>query len=210
MLSSDQARDFASAVVKSQKGVLVDTSDDTFTTVLAVIRGFDFLVPGAGAAVSQVIDAVTARSATVPGPTGPLVVLGAGDVDPVQHAVSSVEQAVLANLMVRVGQVQSLVDLLGSGELRAARLGSVAVAGAFVRFLFDGVLPTAEGIVARARELAAPLGIDGVDAKLLSAIATAYIEEMIDGERPNITAAGVALKWLREHAGDAIAAPGWR
>lgn len=209
-LTSDQAHQLAADVIASQGATAIDTHDAAFEVFTSLLHALDFVVPGAGTTASQVVDAITGRSLTVPGPTGPLVVLGNDASDPVALVVAATEQAVHASQMKRAGQIQSWADYLGSGELRALRLGHALAAGAFAKHLLTGTAPDVDALVRAARMMAAPLPLSGADETTLGMVLTSQLSDLTEGERPSIAAAGAVLARLREIAPDAIVAGGWK
>lgn len=210
MLTSDQANTIAKKVVDDVDATAIITTDPTFETFTALLHALDFVVPGAGTTSSQVVEAITGRSLTVPSPAGPLVILGHEASDPVSLVITATQQAVHATQMRRAGQVQSWADYLASGELRALRLGHSLAAGAFAAYLLTGEAPDFDALVRAARTMAAPLTISTTDETTLRTVLASQLSDLADGERPSLAAAGAVLARLREVAPDAIAAEGWR
>lgn len=210
MITPDQAALLAAHVLTEAGAWYCDADGEAFKTAAALLGGVEFLVPGAGAAVGPVVSVLTSRNAVIPGPTGPIVLIGAPDrADPVRFAEAAVAMAVCADLMGREGQLQTLEDFVGSSEERAVYEGHQWAARAFVRFLLTGAMPAPEAIVTELRA-GALLPISDEQALMARGIVASTLTSARRGGVPSLRAEVSALKWLHGSAPDAILAPGWR
>lgn len=207
-LTADQAAAFAAHVFSAAGAWYLDPSSDAVRVASTVLRGLPFLLPSAAPAVTALegaADAITQRSAVLPGPTGPVVIVGESDrADPARFAEASVSLAARAAAMARAGGVQSVVDYLGSGELRAVHEAVEWSARGFVRHLLTGV---AMSPAALATELRADvlLPIDDHEATMARGILASTAATVAEGLCPPIAACSAALAWLRTNAPDSIA-----
>lgn len=209
-LTPEQAAALSAYLFERAGAWYLDPSSDAVRTAGTVLRGLAFLAPVLGtaaAALPAAADVLDARSLVLPTPAGPLVIVGAADrADPARFAEAAVGLAVTAAGLMKVGEVQSIKDYLGSGELRAVREAHVRAARGFVRYLLTGAAPTVDGLVAElVADALLPIGDDEVKlarGSLASAVASIVEENLA----PPVRAALDALAWLRQHAPEAIVA----
>ena len=123
-------------------------------------------------------------------------------------AAAAAGLAVHAAQMSKAGGVQTVVDYLGSSELRAVRSAHAGLAAAYVRHLLTGEALTVDGVSAEVSARAL-LPLEPVDVTLARGIVASALATVGDGLAPPIRAALTALAWLRQHAPEAIVAPGW-
>ena len=208
MLTPDQAAALAAHVLSAAGAWYLDPSSDAVRVASTVLRGLPFLLPAAAPVVTALdgaADALTQHSAVLPGPTGPVVIVGANDrADPARFAEASVALAARATAMARAGGMQSVVDYFGSGELRALREALEWSARGFVRYLLTGI---AMAPAALATELRADvlLPIDDHEAMMARGILASTAATVAEGLCPPIAACAAALAWLRQNTPDAIA-----
>lgn len=209
MLTPDQAAALSAELLTAAGAWYVDPDSDALKVAAVLLRGAEFVVPGAGATLATVADVVTSQSVVIPGPQ-PLCIVGADDrADPIRFVVAATGLAVHAAQMARAGAVQTVVDYVGSSELRAVRTAHAGLARAFVRYLLTGEALTVEGVAADVAAHAL-LPLDAVDVTLARGIVASALASVADGLAPPIRAAMGALAWLRVNAADAIVAEGWR
>lgn len=203
-LTADQAAALSAEVLTAAGAWYVDPDSDAVKVATLLLRGAEFLAPAVGSVLDPVLAAVTSQSLVVPGPSAPLVIIGAADrSDPVRFAVAAVGLAVHAAQMARAGQVQSLTDYLGSSELRAVRTAHAGVARAFVRYLVTGDALTLDAVTADV-VASALLPLDAVDVTLARGIVASHLATIGDGLAPPIRAAMAALAWLRSNAANVL------
>jgi hypothetical protein len=209
VITTDQAAALSAELLTSAGAWYVDPDSDAVRVADMVLRGASFVVPGVGDALTAVADVVSSHSVVLPGPTAPLVVVGAQDrADPVRFAAAAAGLAVHAAQMSKAGGVQTVVDYLGSSELRAVRSAHAGIATAYVRHLLTGEALTLDGVSAEVSARAL-LPLDPMDVTLARGIVASALAAVDDHLAPPIRAAIGALRWLRANAPEAIAAPGW-
>lgn len=202
MITLDQSRALGAHLAARHGGATVLTHDSlTVAPVLAFARYVRGLSPLVGAVAPD----LSRVSVTLPIPgVGTLIVLSPAAVaDAVSYAETVAHECCHSHQTAAVGPLQSDVDYLGSGELRATREAQAYVVGLWVRYLLTGVLPTAEDAMT---SLASGLyHLAPEEVALARGIVTSGIESMRGGACPPYHVAVDAWGWLSKHAPESIA-----
>lgn len=147
-------------------GALVDALPSSLQPVASVVLG--------------PLEDLSARvSVTIATPASPVIVLSPAAVaDDVSHAATLAHEWCHVGQIARAGRVQSAVDYLGSGELRAQREADAAACGLWMRYVLTGDLP----------ETAPTLGdlyhLDAGDAALARGILASHLATIRAGVLP--------------------------
>lgn len=203
MISLDQSRALGAHLAARHGGATIVTHDSpSVALAIALYRALARLVPAVGSVVAAAPD-LSRVSVTVPTPLGALIVLSPAAVaDPVTYAETVAHEVTHAHQAAVVGALQSDVDYLGSGELRATREAQAYVVGLWVRYLLTGVLPTVDDAMA---SLGSGLyHLVAADLELARGVVTSGVETMAGGACPAYAVAVDAWGWLSKHAPESI------
>jgi len=209
VISADQAALMSAAIISSEQAVFLDGSSESVRTAISVLTGLVSLIPEVGHFVDLIVGKATEATFTVPGPTGPIVVIGKHDAaNPLTMVEAAVAQAVEAHAINSDGAIQSIVDKLGSEELRAVRDCHKMSGMIFVRYLLTGQLPKLEDAVADVQSSASSSYSDAYVSMIKGMLASTLFTISLGGTPP-IASAKVAHDWLIQNANDAIVPGGW-
>lgn len=209
MISADQAALMSAAIISSEQAVYLDGSSEAFQFAISLLTGLISMIPEVGGMVDQIINKAADKSFTVPGPNGPIVVIGKYDAaQPLSMVEAAVSQAVEAHAINSEGAIQSMVNKLGSEELRAVRDCHKMSAMIFVRYLLTGNLPTLDDAVSTVQVGALSHYSDDYSKMIKGMIASTLFTISLGGTPP-VASAKVAHDWLRANAKDSIVPGGW-
>lgn len=209
MISADQAALMAAAIISSEQAVFLDASSETVQSAISILTGLISMIPEFGHLVDTIVEKAAETTFTVPGPTGPIVVIGKHDAaQPLSMVEAAVAQAVEAHSINSDGAIQSMVDKLGSEELRAVRDCHKMSAMIFVRYLLTGQLPKLEDAVSDVQARAA-LHYSDAYANMIKGMLASTLFTISLGGTPPIASAKVAHDWLVQNAKDSIVPGGW-
>lgn len=192
------------------RGARVIEPDDIVSVIAhAAIDGALSLVPAplqvVAGPLSRSLDGV---SLTLPTPLGPVVLLSAAAlVDGPAYFATGLHELVHVSQIDRVGGVQSVVDYLGSGELRAHREGEGSGVGLWARYLVTGTPPKADDASVLRSDA---YHLDPPDAAFARAVVEAVLASIEVGALPPFRVVREALAWLQAHAPEAIAVESYR
>jgi len=201
MITLDQSRALGAHLAAGHGGASIYTHD---SPVVALLLGTQRYVTRLAPIVGAVAPDLSRVSVTLPLPgVGTVIVLSPDAVaTPEAYAETVAHEVTHAHQAAAVGALQSDVDYLGSGELRATREAQAYVVGLWVRYLLTGTLPSVEDAMA---SLASGLyHLAPEEVALARAIVTSGIETMRGNACPAYAVAVDAWGWLSAHAPEAI------
>ena len=170
---------------------------DPAHVAVGVYRALVGVLPSALRGVTSIIlGGLEERSATVSvtlaTPLDPVVVLSPAAVaDDVTHAATLAHEGCHVATIARDGRAQTVVDYLGSGELRAQREADASAAGLWMRYVLTGDLP------ADAPTLGDLYHLDAGDSAMARQIIAAHLATIRAGVVPNLDVCVVLAKWFR-------------
>jgi hypothetical protein len=201
MITLDQSRALGAHLAAGHGGASIYTHDSPgVALLLAGLRYVTRLAPIVGAVAPD----LSRVSVTLPLPgVGTVIVLSPAAVaTPEAYAETVAHEVTHAHQAAAVGAMQSDVDYLGSGELRATREAQAYVVGLWVRYLLTGSLSSVEDAMA---SLASGLyHLAPEEVALARGIVTSGVETMRGGACPAYAVAVDAWAWLSKHAPEAI------
>lgn len=155
------------------------------------IRG---VISGALSSLTELSQRVTVTLAT---PSDPVIVLSPAAVaDPITEACTLAHEWCHVGQIARVGRVQTVVDYLSSGELRAQREADACACGLWLRYVLTGDLPET------APTLSDLYHLDAGDAELARAIIASHLDSIRAGVLPPLDVCVVLSRVVREHGSD--------
>ena len=185
------------ALIAWRPFTVIRPGDPAHVAIVGVYRALVGVLPAALRGVTSIIlGGLEERSATVSvtlaTPLDPVVVLSPAAVaDDVTHAATLAHEATHVGVIANDGRAQTVVDYLGSGELRAQREADASAAGLWVRYVLTGELP------AEATTLADLYHLDAGDAAMARQIIAAHLATIRAGVVPNLDVCVVLAKWFR-------------
>jgi len=185
---------------------------DDAARVLDVATGLIGLIPGAAPVLAQLRgplnDAQERVSITAPLPWGTVILLSrSAVVDGPTLFATGLHELVHRRQIERVGALQSAVDYIGSGELRALREAEACGVGRWARYLVTGVLPSPDDASVLRSDL---YHLDSPDKAFARAVVESLLASAEVGALPPHTVAHEALAWLRANAPESIAVEAYR
>lgn len=136
-------------------------------------------------------------SVTLATPESPVIVLSPAAVaDDVSHAATLAHEWCHVGQIARVGRVQTVVDYLGSGELRAQREADAYACGLWLRYVLTGDLPS------EAPTLSDLYHLDAGDADLARAVVQSHLDSIRAGALPPLDVCVILARVVREHGSD--------
>ena len=171
--------------------------DTVHTVALGAYRALLGALPASlravAAPVLDALDGLAGRvSVTLATPESPVVVLSpAAVIDHVTEAEVLCHEWVHVEQIAAAGRGQSLVDYLGSGELRAQREAAAHAAGLWMRYVITGDLPTV------APTLAGLYHLDAGDSALASGLISSHLATIRAGLVPPVGVCLAVARWLR-------------
>lgn len=206
MITLDQSRALGAYLGARHGSATILTHDSPSAALL--LAGLRY-VRGLSPVVGAVLPDLSRVSITLPTPVGTVILLSPAAVaDAVSYAETVAHECTHAHQAAAVGALQSDVDYLGSGELRATREAQAYVVGEFVRYLLTGVEPRVDTAMTSLTSGLYHLG--AADVELARGIVTSGVETMRGGVCPAYAVAVDAYHWLADHAPAAILAPGFQ
>jgi len=175
---------------------VIRPGDPAHVAIVGLYRALVGVLPAALRGVTSIIlGGLEERSATVSvtlaTPLDPVVVLSPAAVaDDVTHAATLAHEGCHVATIARDGRAQTVVDYLGSGELRAQREADASAAGLWMRYVLTGDLP------ADAPTLGDLYHLDAGDAAMARAIIAAHLATIRAGVVPNLDVCVVLAKWF--------------
>ncbi len=166
------------------------------TIATTLYRALIGALPAALRGVSSIVlGSLEERSATttvtIATPLDPVIVLSPAAVaDPVTEAATLAHEWCHVAQVAHAGRVQSVVDYLGSGELRAQRVADAAAAGVWMRYVLTGALPD------DAPSLADLYRLDAGDAALARSIIASHLATIRAGVCPPLDVCVRLAQWL--------------
>ena len=176
---------------------VIRPGDPAHVAIVGLYRALVGVLPSALRGVTSIIlGGLEERSATVSvtlaTPLDPVVVLSPAAVaDDVTHAATLAHEGCHVATIARDGRAQTVVDYLGSGELRAQREADASAAGLWMRYVLTGDLP------ADAPTLGDLYHLDAGDAAMARQIIAAHLATIRAGVVPNLDVCVVLAKWFR-------------
>ena len=175
---------------------VIRPGDPAHVAIVGLYRALVGVLPSALRDVTSIIlGSLEERSAsvsvTLATPLDPVVVLSPAAVaDDVTHAATVAHEGCHVATIARDGRAQTVVDYLGSGELRAQREADASAAGLWMRYVLTGDLP------AEAPTLADLYHLDAGDAAMARQIIAAHLATIRAGVVPNLDVCVVLAKWF--------------
>ena len=175
---------------------VIRPGDVAHVAIVGLYRALVGVLPSALRGVTSIIlGGLEERSATVSvtlaTPLDPVVVLSPAAVaDDVTHAATVAHEGCHVATIARDGRAQTVVDYLGSGELRAQREADASAAGLWMRYVLTGDLPV------EAPTLADLYHLDAGDAAMARQIIAAHLATIRAGVVPNLDVCVVLAKWF--------------
>jgi len=146
------------------------------------------LVSGALSSLDTLSQRVTVTIAT---PLDPVIVMSPAAVaDPITEACTLCHEWEHVSQIAHSGRAQTVVDYLGSGELRAQREADAAAAGLWMRYVLTGALPD------DAPSLADLYRLDAGDAALARSIIASHLATIRAGVCPPLDVCVRLAQWL--------------
>lgn len=176
---------------------VIRPGDPAHVAIVGLYRALVGVLPSALRGVTSIIlGGLEERSATVSvtlaTPLDPVVVLSPAAVaDDVTHAATLAHEGCHVATIARDGRAQTVVDYLGSGELRAQREADASAAGLWMRYVLTGDLP------ADAPTLGDLYHLDAGDSAMARQIIAAHLATIRAGVVPNLDVCVVLAKWFR-------------
>ena len=175
---------------------VIRPGDPAHVAIVGLYRALVGVLPSALRGVTSIIlGGLEERSATVSvtlaTPLDPVVVLSPAAVaDDVTHAATLAHEGCHVATIARDGRAQTVVDYLGSGELRAQREADASAAGLWMRYVLTGALPD------DAPTLGDLYHLDAGDAAMARQIIAAHLATIRAGVVPNLDVCVVLAKWF--------------
>ena len=175
---------------------VIRPGDPAHVAIVGLYRALVGVLPAALRGVTSIIlGGLEERSATVSvtlaTPLDPVVVLSPAAVaDDVTHAATLAHEGCHVATIARDGRAQTVVDYLGSGELRAQREADASAAGLWMRYVLTGDLP------ADAPTLGDLYHLDAGDAAMARQIIAAHLATIRAGVVPNLDVCVVLARWF--------------
>lgn len=175
---------------------VIRPGDVAHVAIVGLYRALVGVLPSALRGVTSIIlGGLEERSATVSvtlaTPLDPVVVLSPAAVaDDVTHAATVAHEGCHVATIARDGRAQTVVDYLGSGELRAQREADASAAGLWMRYVLTGALPD------DAPTLGDLYHLDAGDAAMARQIIAAHLATIRAGVVPNLDVCVVLAKWF--------------
>lgn len=165
----------------------------------ALLDGFTRLVPGLREVGEALSGAVAQVPITTPTPFGTTLVVLAPSamVDGATLLEAGAHELVHVTQVAEVGGLQSMVDYLGSGELRALREASACAVGSFARYLVTGEDARGDHPDAVASSL---YHLAPADHDFARAVARGVTRSFVAGALPPFRVALDLATWLRRNA----------
>lgn len=209
MISAEKAAALASEIIANEGAVYVDSTSDSFQFAISLIKGLISTAPAVGPEVAKLVDLAADASFAIPGPTGPIVVIGKTDgKEPLSMVEAAAAQSVGAAAIVSKGAIQSMVNKLGSSELRAVQAAHEEGARIFVRYLLTGHLPVLDDCVAEATKNS--FGVVSEMTPMVRGMLASTLFSISLGAPPPLRCAEAALRWLQTNSPEDIVPPGWK
>jgi hypothetical protein len=176
-------------------------------TAVSFLKFLATLVPGSSVAVDALLKHLDEWSSTLPLPFGTVCLLSKGAVaDPLVEATTKCHEATHAFQIQMAGKVQSTVDYLGSGHMRASREAKACVGALWVKYLLTGEIPDAEhAIGSLKRDL---YHLSGAELALAEGEARYALSTIRSNNVPPYAVVMETLLWMRANAPDKIV-PSW-
>lgn len=212
MITLDQTHELGAFLASRHGCTIIDPTEQPGAAISAAIDGITALSPVVKLLVDAIDSLQRGASHTLPIPgTSPcrsLVILSRDAVaTPVGYAATVAHETQHGAQGVAAGSGQVLVDYLLSTELRGLREAQAYSVGLFVRHLLTGDPYDVDAAIASLSSPMYGLGADDIE---LARHTLAGHAVLVDRRHPPpLVVAVEALAWLREHAPDAIVAPGW-
>lgn len=170
-----------------------DVSHDLATGLYRLLVGA--LPPALRSIAAPVLDGLDGLaervSVTIPTPDVPVIVLSAAAcADPITRACTTLHEWTHVRQISHVGRAQTVVDYLGSGELRAQREADATAAALWLRRAITGAMPDA------APALSDLYHLDAGDSHLVADILASHLATIRGGCIPPIDVCLVAAQWL--------------
>lgn len=144
-----------------------------------------------GGVLSSLDDLSQRVSVTIATPLDPVIVLSPAAVaDPVTEAATLAHEWCHVAQIAHAGRAQSVVDYLGSDELRAQREADAAAAGLWMRYVLTGDLP------ADAPTLGDLYHLDAGDAAMARAIIASHLATIRAGVCPPLDVCVRLSQWI--------------
>lgn len=170
----------------------------------ALLAALARAVPALSDLVAQLELRADHVSVTVPGPTGPVIILSPSAVaDPVRHAATVAHEMQHAVQLAAGGSVRTSIDYVASPELRARAEADAYAVGLWVTYLLTGILPSADMAIASLSGDTYHLAADEVS--LGAGVLASHVATMGAGLAPPLTVAVEVLAWLRAEHPELIA-----
>jgi len=185
------------AALRSWRPALViRPGDPAHAVALGVYRALVGALPDALRGVAGIVlGSLEERSATVSvtlaTPADPVIVLSPAAVaDPITEACTLAHEWCHVAQIAHTGRAQTVVDYLGSGELRAQREADAAAAGLWLRYVLTGDLP------ADAPTLSDLYHLDTGDAALARGVVASHLATIRAGACPPLDVCVRLAQWL--------------
>lgn len=189
-------RRIEAALIAWRPFTVIRPGDPAHVAIVGVYRALVGVLPAALRGVTSIIlGGLEERSATVSvtlaTPLDPVVVLSPAAVsDLVTEMCVLAHEATHVGVIARDGRAQTVVDYLGSGELRSQREADASAAGLWMRYVLTGELPV------DAPTLADLYHLDAGDSAMARQILAAHLATIRAGVCPNLDVCVVLSKWF--------------
>ena len=202
MITLEQSRALVAHLAALHDVTVVEPDSPGHALANAVLDAFGTSVPLVKPLLTEIRGAAARVSVTVPSPFGIFVLLAPAAVaDPVTLLATGLHELVHATQIARVGRAQSVVDYLGSGELRALREAEAGGVGLWARYLVTGVLPPIEEAGVLKSDL---YHLDGDDRHFAREVVASLHASASLGVIPPFVVCRQAVTWLRANAPGAL------
>jgi hypothetical protein len=179
---------------------------------LSIAQGVAARVPGGTSVLGDlqklVEQATESVSLTIPAPGGTLILLSkAAVVNGRSYFRTGMHELVHDRQIAKVGGFQSVVDYLGSGELRADREAEASAIGMWADFVTTGERPSPDDASVLRSTL---YHLDPPDKAFARAVVLSTLGSIDEGGVPPFSVAQAMLLWLRANAPETIAVSDYR
>lgn len=197
VLTTEQARGFADHLAGLHRATIVAPSDPAAVGARAIIAALAHLSPALDEIAADLETHLERVSVTIPTPMGSLILLSPSAVaDPTRYALTAAHECQHAAQREALGWGQTIIDYVGSPELRARAEADAYSVGLYVGFLLTGVLPLASEAMDSLAGSTYHLAPEEIE--LARGVVESHLESMAAGLPPPIAVAVEAHAWLSQ------------
>ena len=212
MISLDVAKAAIGAYANALGVRVFEPGDARVAFGLSLAKGITALVPGGASVLGDMLSvfdkATETVSVTLPAPGGTVIILSKNAMAGGRaYYRTGLHELVHAGQISRVGGVQSAVDWLGSGELRAEREAEACAVSLWADFLVSGEVPSPDDASVIKSSF---YHLDPPDKAFARGVVTSVLGSIESGGVPSFALAATSLAWLKKNAPEAIQVADYR